>query len=293
VPVAGGPLSDTAAGLGGGLPEAPRWADARTLLHVNAWGQGENGRTRAEVRSTDVQGGTAVLFSTGRPLHYLHWWGWRVGQPQAAPRGTDRACPAEVGPAGFADVPPGGVHSRAVDCVVHWRVAQGRSATEYAPTAPVTREQMATFLANLVVRSGGSLPEPTRDHFPDDAGSVHEGAIDRLAEARVVLGDAEGRFSPRAAVTRAQMAAFLARGYDLRAQQGGSPPLPPGEDWFYDDTASPLHDDVNRIASAGFAGGVGGGRYQPQGPVRRDQMASFVARALDLLVERELTAPPG
>jgi hypothetical protein len=37
---------------------------------------------------------------------------------------------------------------------------------------------------------------------------------------------------------------------------------------------------------------VGGGRYQPQGPVRRDQMASFVARALDLLVERELTTPP-
>jgi hypothetical protein len=293
VPQAGGALTDTGAGSGGGLPEAPRWVDDRTLVHLNAWGQGENGRTRAEVRETVVGGASTVLFATGRPMYYLDWWGWRVGQPTATPRTIDRACPADrVGSAGFTDVPPDGVHSRAVDCVVHWRVAQGRSSTSYAPSAPVTREQMATFLAGLVTRSGGTLPEPTRDHFSDDDGSVHEDAINRLAEAGVVLGRSPGRFEPGAAVTRAQMAAFLVRGYDLRASQGGRPALALGEDWFYDDAASPLHDDVNKAASAGFAGGVGGGRYQPDGPVRRDQMASFVARALDLVVEQGMAEPP-
>lgn len=289
----GGGQDETNAGIGGGLPEAPLWADEGTLLHLNVWGQGENGRHRAEVRETTVDGDTAVVFGTGRPMYSLHWWGWRVGQAQAQARGLERACPADrVGTSGFDDVTPGAVHSRAVDCVVHWGVARGRSATSYAPTAPVSREQMATFIAGLVTRSGGTLPDPTRDHFVDDAGSVHEDAINRLAEAGVVLGRSPGAFEPTASVTRAQMAAFLVRGYDLRASQAQLPPLPPGEDWFYDDGASPLHDDINKTASAGFAGGPGGGRYAPEGPVRRDQMASFVARALDLVVEQGMAEPP-
>lgn len=293
VPVDGGPVTDTTAGVGGGLPEAPRWVDGSTLVHLSAWGIGENGRYRAEVRETVVGGETAVVFSTGRPMLYLHWWGWRVGQPQAQPRGIDLACPpGSVGSAGFADVPPDGVHSRSVDCVVHWRVAQGRSPASYAPLSPVTREQMATFLANLVVRSGGTLPEPTRDHFSDDDGSIHEDAINRLAEAGVVLGSEPGQYRPRAQVTRAQMAALLVRGYDLRAGQAEQPPLPPGEDWFYDDAASPLGDAIDKAASAGFAGGVGGGRYLPEGAVRRDQMASFVSRTLDRIVEQGMATPP-
>jgi hypothetical protein len=291
VPEGGGEPVDTASG--GGLPEAPVWADAQTLLHLNVWGQGENGRSRAEVRQTVVGGDSVVVFGTGRPMFYLHWWAWRSGLPQAQARSIERACPPDVvGPAGFADVPPDAVHGRAVDCVVHWRVAQGRSPSSYAPMSPVTREQMATFLAGLVERSGGTLPEPTRDHFSDDAGSVHEAAINRLAEAGVVLGRTPGQYEPKAPVSRAQMAAFLVRGYDLRAAQGERPPLPPGEDWFYDDAASPLHDDINKAAAAGFAGGTGGGRYVPEGAVRRDQMASFVARALDLVVEQEMAAPP-
>ena len=290
---AGGAISDTSAGDGGGMPEAPLWADSGTLLHLSVSGQGENGRTRSEVRQTLLGGGTTTLFGTGRPMYYLDWWGWRVGQPAAQARGLERACPPDrVGPAGFTDVPAGGVHSRAIDCVVHWEVARGRSATSYAPTAPVTREQMATFIAGMITRSGGTLPEPTRDHFADDTDSVHEGAINRLAEAGVVLGRSPGAFEPKAQVTRAQMAAFLVRGYDLRAEQDGLAPLPLDEDWFYDDGASPLHDDINKTASAGFAGGPGGGRYLPAGAVRRDQMASFVARALDRIVEQGMAQPP-
>lgn len=289
----GGPLTDTTAGDGGGLPEAPVWADGRTLLHLNAWGQGENGRNRAEVRETTVGGESVVAFGTGRPMFYLHWWGWRVGLPAATARSIDRACPPDrIGSAGFTDVPPGGIHSRAVDCVVHWRVAQGRGGGTYAPLAPVTREQMATFISGMVERSGGTLPEPTRDHFVDDAGSVHEPAINRLAEAGVVLGRGPGIYQPKEPVSRAQMAAFLVRGYDLRAAQAEQPSMAPGEDWFYDDQASPLRDSIDKAATAGIASGTGGGRYQPDGAVRRDQMASFVARTLDLVVEQGMATPP-
>jgi hypothetical protein len=51
---------------------------------------------------------------------------------------------------------------------------------------------MASFIARLVERSGGTLPTPSRDWFADDAGSVHEGSINRLAEVGIVSGKRPG-----------------------------------------------------------------------------------------------------
>jgi hypothetical protein len=61
-------------------------------------------------------------------------------------------------------------------------------------------------------------------------------------------------------------------------------PLPPGGDLFSDDDASPFRDDIDRVALAGLTGGRADGTYGPEGPVRRDQMGSFLARLLDLSV---------
>jgi hypothetical protein len=43
--------------------------------------------------------------------------------------------------------------------------------------------------------------------------------------------------------------------------------------------ASPFHDDIITIATAGITGGCGGGNYCPTLPVRRDQMAAFLLKA--------------
>jgi hypothetical protein len=44
-----------------------------------------------------------------------------------------------------------------------------------------------------------------------------------------------------------------------------------------------LHEsNINRIAEAGIASGCGGTKYCPKGGVTRGQMASLLARALDL-----------
>jgi hypothetical protein len=291
---AGGAVSDTAGGVGGGLPEAPVFADASTLLHLNVWGQGEDGRTRAEVRRTVIGGGTSVVFSTGRPMYYLAWTaGWRAGLPEPEGRPIDDSCPPErIEEDGFADVPADNVHEEAIDCVVHWQISTGQTATTYAPGGQVTREQMASFLARAVRRSGGMLPDPTRDHFSDDDASAHEDNINALAEAGIVNGTSPGRYAPGAGVTRAQMAAFLTRSYDYRAQQGGSPVLAEGENYFHDDEGAVLEPAINKAAEARFTGGVGDGRYAPGVVVRRDQMASFLARMLDLVVERGMAEVP-
>jgi hypothetical protein len=43
--------------------------------------------------------------------------------------------------------------------------------------------------------------------------------------------------------------------------------------------ASPFHDDIISIATAGITGGCGGGNYCPSSPVRRDQMAAFLLKS--------------
>jgi hypothetical protein len=179
-----------------------------------------------------------------------------------------------------------------VDCVVHWQVANGRTNTSYDPLTSVTRAQMASFIARLIDRASGHLPDSGVDHFGDDNGSTHERNINRLAAAGIVGGKAAGVYDPSANVTRAQMAAFLTRAYDYRAQQHGAAVLAEGGDYFSDDDTSTLQREINKAAAAGFTGGYPNGTYQPAGTVRRDQMASFLARVLDLAVEQGMTSVP-
>ena len=214
-------------------------------------------------------------------------------RPSAQPRATDDACPdGRIHDDGFRDVPTSDPHEASVDCAVHWQVAHGRSVTSYAPGERVDRAQMASFIARLVERSGGTLPTPTRDWYGDDGGSSHQDAINRLAEAGIVAGKRPGVYAPTEGVTRAQMAAFLTRAYDFRARQAGRDPLPEGGDHFRDDEDSPLEREIDKAAAAGFAGGYGDGTYRPGLVVQRGQMATFLVRALDALVENGMGAVP-
>lgn len=55
-------------------------------------------------------------------------------------------------------------------------------------------------------------------------------------------------------------------------------------------TSSPHHDDINTIARVGVTGGCAPGLYCPSDPVRRDQMASFIARTMRALTPIHRTA---
>jgi subtilisin family serine protease len=202
-------------------------------------------------------------------------------------RSITGACPPEqVVEGGFADVGDN-VHADAIDCVTWWRIARGTSDVTYDPARPVTRGQMATFLAQAIQRSGGELPEADRDHFDDDDGTTHEANINRLAAAGIVRGTGERTFDPNGEVTRAQMGSFLVATYQYRAAL----PLPGIQERF-SDVAGTHAPNINAIAAAGITGGVQPDRYAPGRAVRRDQMASFIARTLDVLVDMNAAAPP-
>ena len=210
------------------------------------------------------------------------------GVAQPWQRTDDAACPPERVPdARFVDVDAGNAHDGPVDCLVWWQVAQGVGPATYAPQRSVSRGQMASFLARLVERTGGSLPPPGNS-YPDTAGSPHEDNIRRLSAAGIVTGRADGTFGPSVPVTRAQMATMVVRTIELRT---GSPLEAPA-DYFTDDGRSVHQASINRLAGAGIAAGDGRGRFSPALDVRRDQMASFLTRSLDHLVSTGVTGPP-
>ena len=112
-----------------------------------------------------------------------------------------------------------------------------------------------------------------RSGFTDIAGSSFIADIQWLAESGITGGCNETQFCPKSPVRRDQMAAFLTRALALP---------PATSDHFIDDEGNVHEDAINRVADAGITAGCGQGRYCPRSVVLRDQMASFLARALAL-----------
>jgi hypothetical protein len=206
-------------------------------------------------------------------------------RPTPVAKTTEQACPSGVPEDGFSDVPEGSVHESAVDCLAWWKVTAGNGG-RYHPDAAVTRGQMATFVARAILHSGGTLPDGG-DAFRDDDRSVHQESIDRLAAAGIVSGTGKNRYSPDAPVTRAQMATFLLRAVKHRTGRD----LTSRTDWFWDDEGNVHQAAINAVAEAGLATGTGGAAYSPEAPVRRDQMASFLTRTLEVYVENGARTP--
>ena len=142
---------------------------------------------------------------------------------------------------------------------------------------------MATFL----VRALG-LPAAAPS-FVDLGSSVHAADVGALAAAGITRGcnPAEGntRFCPKDAVTREQMATFLVRALGLPA---ASP--------SFVDVDGVHAADVGALAAAGITKGCNPGegntRFCPKDAVTREQMATFLTRALDLDTSPRVVVTP-
>ena len=193
------------------------------------------------------------------------------------------ACPEGVVPSpAFSDT-SGNVHAAAIDCVAWWEVARGTGGGRYSPDQFVRRDQMASFIARLLQAAGVVLPSNPPNAFSDDEGNPHELAINQLAAVGVVGGTSAGRYSPATAVRRDQMATFLVNAYQeatgFTLQSAADGPV----DHFTDDGSSAHQANINKAAEAAFATGRTATTFDPRGIVRRDQMASFLARVLTRL----------
>ena len=165
--------------------------------------------------------------------------------------------------ASFSDI-GGSAFRSEIEWLAERGITGGCAPGRFCPAGIVTREQMASFLVRMF-----ALPASSDDRFNDDAASDHQADINALAAAGITGGCRTDAFCPRSAVTREQMASFLARAASL--------PLSAG-DYFLDDERSSYQADVNRTAAAGITGGCGTYRYCPTAGVTREQMAGFLYR---------------
>ncbi len=88
-------------------------------------------------------------------------------------------------------------------------ITQGCGSDRYCGDQPISREQMAAFLARML-----ELPTTATDFFTDDEQSAFETGINKIAQAGITLGcnpPSNTQFCPYEAVSRGQMAAFLTR----------------------------------------------------------------------------------
>ncbi len=101
----------------------------------------------------------------------------------------------------------GSAHEADINALAESGITVGCGPRQFCPGAPVSRQEMASFL----VRGLGIAPSGT-NYFGDDDGSVHEADINALAASGITNGCAGGAYCPHDPVRRDHMAAFLRRG---------------------------------------------------------------------------------
>lgn len=158
-------------------------------------------------------------------------------------------------------------HADAIVEMVDAGIMAGCDENRFCPNEVIDRVEMAEVMARAL-----DVPPTDQDFFADDDGSPAEPAINALAAAGVVLGCGDGSiYCPDETVSRARMASYLARGFDLAATD---------RDYFVDDDGHGHEDNINRLAASGITIGCTGDRFCVAGNVSRGQLASFLSRGL-------------
>jgi Tol biopolymer transport system component len=169
----------------------------------------------------------------------------------------------------FVDVPASNHFFEQIEWMTAAEIASGFPGGRFKPVDPVNRQQMANFLYNLAGRPPFTPGSPTFVDVP--ASNPFFEQIEWMAEEGIARGFPSGRFKPRDAVKRQQMANFL---YNLAGQPFFTPPATPT---FVDvPTTNPFFEQIEWMADEGIANGFPNGRFKPLDAVKRQQMANFL-----------------
>ena len=175
----------------------------------------------------------------------------------------------------FVDVHTYDYFYDSVQWAVNLGIAKGTSATTFSPKTGCTRAQIVTFLWRAA-----NSPEPrsSTSKFTDVYATTHADymkAINWATEQGITTGTGNGKFSPDATCTRAQIVTFLYRFKGNPAVYG-----------------SLNFSDVNKTEHAAFYNailwavnnkittGYGGGIFDPNGTCNRGDAVTFLYRAL-------------
>lgn len=172
-------------------------------------------------------------------------------------------------PMTFTDVPDTAYYAEAVNWAVAKKITEGVGNKLFGSNDPCTRAQIVTFLW----RAAGSPGLKTMSGFSDvPADSYYAKAVAWAVENGITGGTGDGKFSPDATCTRAQAVTFLYRASGAPAVSGNA---------AFSDVATNAYyaAAVKWAEKNGITGGIGGGRFDPNGTCTRAQIVTFLYRS--------------
>ncbi len=173
----------------------------------------------------------------------------------------------------------GSVHAGALEALAERGILADTGCADYriCPDEPIERWTVAVWLVRAIDgREPTAVDGTVFEDVDEDVWWMPY--VERLAALEITAGCATRplRFCPEARVTRAQMASFLVRSFDL------GPGLPAG----FGDIDGNYHEaDIDALYAAGITAGCEEYplRYCPARRVTRAEMATFLARSLGLV----------
>ena len=169
----------------------------------------------------------------------------------------------------FTDMAGSTWANEAVEYLYTNKVINGRSETEFAPTATVTRAELVKMICEAL-----KVAEPTEAVSFSDVNEADWFAsyVNRAAAAGIVKGDG-GAFNPNGGVTREDAALIIFRALGLEVS---------GEITFTDaDAVSDYAKEaIASMVNSGYISGMGDGTFAPKATLTRAQAAQLIYNAL-------------
>jgi hypothetical protein len=267
--------------------------------------------TIAAGTASDCRGATGNCYRfavSAFPLRPTHW---DARFTESLSTGVAKVWTLHVGDS-YQDVPRSHPFYKKIETLFHSGITFGCSDADYCPGDPVTRGQMAIFIAKgiagtpaLVPTSGLVGAQPYNcvsggvsvftDVLPTD---IYCKQVHYIAAQNVTLGCSATKYCPGDTVTRLQMSAFIAK---ATVAPGGGPAIPlaygpdpvTGLSYSCDAGSPDVHftdvpatdafcKHVHYLWAKGIIAGCGGTSYCPSAPVTRDAMAKFLVNAFAL-----------
>lgn len=173
--------------------------------------------------------------------------------------------------AGFPDVSDTNRFHKEIQFLLDEGVITGFSDGLFHPKEGVTRGQAAIMIGKALGYSG----EARDTQFKDvDASIISSGYIAEMVEAGIISGYPDDTFRPGKTVTRAEMALFIYRAFDMGYE--GEP------EYFFDiHNGMKAYEAIRQLSAWGVAAGYEQNKFRPAETLTREQFAAFTARSMN------------
>ncbi|GGH35847.1 endo-1,4-beta-xylanase [Paenibacillus segetis] len=175
-------------------------------------------------------------------------------------------------PVNFSDVPATHWAAKAIQLASQLGIVKGEPNGEFKGSDNVTRAEFV----EMIIRALGIDTTGEDSSFSDTDGHWAADYIRALHRAGIVNGTGNGAFNPDQEITRAEMAAILARILNMSAANGTK---------FSDINGNWAADYINQLSQAGIVNGVGDGKFAPKATATRDQSVAIIMRMLNIVLD--------